>query len=141
MPLAGSHSGPILAVMSDEIELPDDIQTCDACQRYMTSDREQAPQPSSGRSALEGTIAEPLPTGSMANGVQMLCQPCAFDVIAIRLIANGTILPEGECPSCDMLYWAKPNLNPGGPVGRHISGATHGAMHCTCGRPGCDTTD
>lgn len=122
-----------------ENELPDGVESCDVCGRYMTFDRERAPMPAGGRSGRAGTPEEPLPAVAEYSGVR--CQLCGHDALAGRLMDMGTIVAHGECTVCDTRFWDAPMFNPGGPVGAHSAGAVHGATHCTCGRPGCGTTD
>ena len=123
-------------------ETPDAVRVCDQCGRYMTSDRTISPMPTGPKATNEGTPNDPLPAAYAAGG-HLTCQPCAYEIISARLLGLGVIVPQGECATCDEYYWGSPTLTPPGPVGRHSSGAGHTPprAHCTCGRPGCDTTD
>lgn len=126
--------------MHEEGEVPDGLSSCPECGRYMTSDRQVASMPSAHPAPNDGTMHDPLPA-VYARGRELTCQPCAYQIISERLVELGVIVAQGECATCDTWYWAKPTLDPGGPVGRHCDGAAHGRTHCTCGRPGCASTD
>jgi len=123
-------------------ETSDALTICDECGRYMTSDREIAPMPAGPLASNEGTPEDPLPSAYSA-GNTLTCQPCAYRIKGERLIDLGVVVPVGECSTCDDHYWSSPTLDPGGPAGRHSNGSGHNPprTHCTCGRPGCGTTD
>lgn len=127
--------------MTEELaEIRDNLLVCEPCGRYMTTDRELAPMPATHPAPNSGSMADPLPA-IYALGTTLACQPCAHRLKSEWLLDLGYIVPQGECSVCDEHFWASPTMDPGGPVARHNEGASHGQTHCTCGRPGCNTTD